>query len=312
MFVEKRERGKSTKFYLVHSFREAGKVIKIRRFLGTNLTKTELATKRKKAEHFIKEQIKHYEIIGNPLKQVLSDKEIKLLQTYQKQAIIKVHHLDERDWKRFSEVFSYDTNAIEGSTVTKNEVINLIEKNKIPNKSAEDIAEARNVAEAVLYLRKAKDHVSLRLIKKLHYIVFKESKSFAGKFRRKGVEVVVRDGLGNVVHTGAPSHKVSFLLEELIQWYNKNKNKYPPILLAAVVHNQFENIHPFQDGNGRVGRLLLNNVLIKHGLPPVNIHYKNRIEYYHTLQEFENKNNIKPTIELILKEYKKLKNDLKR
>ena len=74
-----------------------------------------------------------------------------------------------------------------------------------------------------------------------------------------------------VVHRGAPSASVKRLLVELAEWYDENKKKLPPLVLAAVVHNQFENIHPFQDGNGRVGRLLLNNILLKHGMPPVNI-----------------------------------------
>jgi Fic family protein len=102
------------------------------------------------------------------------------------------------------------------------------------------------------------------------------------------------------------------LLKELIDWYNKNKKEYSPLILATVVHNQFENIHPFQDGNGRVGRLVLNNILLKHDLPPVNIELRNRREYYGALQEYERNRNIRPTIELVLKEYKSLKRLLKR
>jgi Fic family protein len=118
--------------------------------------------------------------------------------------------------------------------------------------------------------------------------------------------------LGAVVHEGAPQTRINHLLKELIQWYNKNKIKYPGLILGAVVHNQFENIHPFVDGNGRVGRILLNNILIKHTLPPININLKNQLEYYYTLQEYENNQNIKPTIELYVNEYKQLEKDLKK
>jgi Fic family protein len=96
-------------------------------------------------------------------------------------------------------------------------------------------------------------------------------------------------------------------VKELVEWYDKFKTKYPPLVLAAVVHNQFENIHPFADGNGRVGRILLNNILIKHGLPPINIDFSRRQQYYAALQEYEKHQNIKPTIELLLSEYKTLK-----
>ena len=118
-------------------------------------------------------------------------------------------------------------------------------------------------------------------------------------------------GKNGVVHEGAPQSRVIFLLNDLIKWYKNNRHKYPALILAAVIHNQFENIHPFKDGNGRVGRLLLNNILIKNGLLPVNIELKHRIEYYHTLQEYEKNKNIKPTIKFLIKEYKETKKGMK-
>ena len=118
--------------------------------------------------------------------------------------------------------------------------------------------------------------------------------------------MVVRDGLGRVVHYGAPQSRVLSLLTELIEWYGKNQH-LPVLILASVIHNQFENIHPFRDGNGRVGRLLLNNILIKHSFPPVNIGFESRREYYLALQEYEKNHNLKPTIALLIKEYKRLK-----
>ncbi|MFH0837591.1 MAG: Fic family protein [Candidatus Aenigmatarchaeota archaeon] len=162
------------------------------------------------------------------------------------------------------------------------------------------------------YIRNTDEHISINLIKELHWMVFKSSKSFAGEFRKPDQEVVVVNGFGSVVHRGAPSSMVTRLLESLVDWYNKNKNKYSAIVLAAVVHNQFENIHPFADGNGRVGRLLLNNILLRHNKPPVNIELSNRKEYYTTLQEYEHNNNLRPMVELILKEYKNLRKMLEK
>jgi Fic family protein len=118
------------------------------------------------------------------------------------------------------------------------------------------------------------------------------------------------DGAGYVVHEGAPQARINHLLRELIRWYEKNKEKYPGLVLGAVIHNQFENIHPFRDGNGRVGRILLNNILIKHNLPPMNIDLKNRQEYYDSLQAYEKNHDIKPTLELFMKEYASLKKKL--
>jgi len=313
MHIEIREKQGKKKYYLAYSFRDDGKVRKIRKYLGQDISKAEIHKKIKTAESQIKEQLRVYNEIRDPLKTVLSGHELKILENMVSKRMPKIHHLSEREWLYFTEKFTYDTNAIEGSIVTFSEVKGILEEEKWPKHTTkEDISETYGVADAIRYIRKSKVHISIALIKKLHLLVFRNSKSFAGSFRKKGVEVVVRDRLGGIVHQGAPSKKISSLLIELISWYNKNKNKYPPILLAAVVHNQFETIHPFQDGNGRVGRLLLSNILLKHGLPPVNIELKNRKEYYFTLQEYQQKGNIRPTIELILKEYKQLKSQTKR
>lgn len=291
MHIEIRARGKREKYYLAHSFRRGGKVKKIRVYLGADLSKKELKIKREGAEKILRERIKEREIIRDPL----------------------ILHLNEGDWLEFAKLFTYDTNAIEGSSVTISEVGDILEKSKWPEKRAKwEVSETYGVAEAVKHIRKAKEHISLNLIKRLHRIVFENSKPFAGSFREKGTEVAVVDAAGNIVHRGAPSEKITKLLSELIKWYNKNKNKYSPLVLAAVAHNHFETIHPFKDGNGRVGRLLLNNILLKHGLPPANIELKNRSEYYSALQEYQKNSNMRPMLELVLKEYRALKIALKK
>lgn len=312
MHVEVRLQGRRKKYYLAHSFRKNKKVRKIRFYLGVNLAKNELAKKRMYAEEIIRERVKRYEFVHDPFYGILSSHELEELKILEVRGDIKILHLTEDDWTKFTQAFTYDTNAIEGSSVTASEVVGILKRGEWPEDRRKwEISETYGVAEAVNLIRKTKEHISLNLIKELHRVVFKNSKPFAGQFRSKGVEVGVVDAVGNVIHKGAPSSEIAKLLKELITWYNKNRKKYPPILLAAVVHNQFETIHPFQDGNGRVGRLLLNNILLKHNLPPVNIKLKNRKEYYIALQEYQKNRNIRPTIELLLKEYKALKRQLK-
>jgi len=308
MHIEKRKQGKRIKYYLAHSYREGKKVYKFRKYLGQDLKQEKLKERKRIAEKLILEEIHKYNIIKDPLHFELSKKEIEEIKALE--SPLKIFHLSEKDWKLFSEMFTYNTNAIEGSRLNQKEVNDLLEKDKWPKKSKEDIAEAYGVDEAIRFIRQTKDHISIDLIKKIHKIIFKNSSSFAGKLRKRGEEVVVMDSKVNVVHEGAPQSRINHLLKELINWYDKNKIKYPALVLGAVVHNQFENIHPFRDGNGRVGRILLNNILLKHGLPPVNIDFKNRAEYYNTLKEYELNKNIKPTIDLYMKEYKNLKKEL--
>ena len=312
MHLEIRQRNGLKKYYLAHSFRVGGNVRKVRVYLGADLSSEELNLKRKRAEAELKERLKESQAVGDPFITALSLSDLKKLETLEARGEVRVLHLSDLDWVKFKEAFTYDTNAIEGSLVEAKEVGDILRKRRWPDdRSKEDISETYGVAEAVDYIRGTEEHVSLKLIKELHKIVFKNSKPFAGKFREKSVEVAVANAYGNVVHRGAPSQQVERLLKELIRWYNQNKKRYPPIVLAAVVHNQFENIHPFQDGNGRVGRLLLNNVLLKHNLPPLNIEMRNRTQYYAALQAYETDHNIRPTLELMLKEYRALKKMLR-
>ncbi|MFH1722563.1 MAG: Fic family protein [Candidatus Altiarchaeota archaeon] len=313
MFIEiQKKRGKKF-FYLAHSFRHKGRIRKIRKYLGVNLSKEKIEELRLQADRAISFEIESLKGIRDPFKTVLSHDEIELIDSLISASFIRIDHLSDEDWMHFTEQFTFNTNAIEGSTVTIGETAEILERDKWPSeRSKEEIAETYGVAGAVSYIRKTKTHISLDLIKKLHKITFKNSKGFAGALRARGVEVVITDGRGNIIHRGAPAHKIEELLKELIVWYKANKKRYHSIVLAAVVHNQFENIHPFQDGNGRVGRLLLNNILLKADMPPVNIELKNRQKYYQAIQAYENKGNLRPTIELIIQEYKNLKKQLEK
>jgi len=310
MFVEERKTDSGKKYYLVQSYRDGTKVKKFREYLGYNLSKPKIQSLKEPAKVKIEYKIANLRKIKDPLKNLLSEEEIEKVKELQKE--IQIFPLSKEQWLQFTENFTYNTNAIEGSELDRKEVKEILEDNIWPReKSKEDISEAQGVKEAIDYIRQTKEHISVELIREIHKIVFKNSKSYAGLTRPRGLEVVISNGLGAIVHRGAPSEKVIELLEELAVWYNKYKSKYPPILLASVVHNQFENIHPFQDGNGRVGRILLNNILLKHKLPPVDITFENRQKYYSCLREHQNNQNIRPTIELLLEEYKALKKKLK-
>lgn len=311
MYLEIKVVGDRKKYYLVRAYRLLGKIKKARVFLGSNLPKQALSKRIKDAEIVLETKVSSVKKVGDPYKTILSERELNELKTLESRGKIALPHLSEEDWKKFVETFTYDTNAIEGSTVTKGEVRNILEENKWPDRSKEEISETSGVADAVSYIRKNDDELSIELIRKLHWIIFKNSKAFAGKIRPKGTEVAVVSASGDVIHQGVKSTQVASELSKLVRWYSQNKANYSPIVLAAVVHNQFEMIHPFQDGNGRIGRLLLNKILLKHKLPPVNIELKHRREYYGALRIYEIKGDVRPMLELILREYKSLKKLLK-
>ena len=296
MYIEKRKFGKNIKYYLVHSYREGKKVEKIRKYLGSNLSKQELERKKEKAEKIILEFLE--EINTNVFSFTLTKKQLEILNNYDKK--IGVLHLSEKEWETFVEDFVYNTNAIEGSTVTEEEVPEILNKKKPEN---EEEIETKGVAKAIEYLKNTKKDLSLNLLLKLHELCFKGSKSFAGKFRN--VNVVVKNSTGQILHSGVPKEELKEYLKDFIQWYKENQKKFKPLVLSAILHNQFEHIHPFQDGNGRVGRLLLNFILLKNNYPPINIMLEDRQNYYWTLREYSKKDNLKPTLEFLIKQYKK-------
>ena len=296
MYIEKRKSGKSIKYYLVHSYIENNKVEKIRRYLGANLSEKELKRKKEKTEEIILELLE--EINTKVFFFTLTKKQIETLNNYNNK--IKITHLSEKEWQNFTEDFVYNTNAIEGSTVTEEEVVEILHKKKA---EGEEEIETKGVAKAIEYIRKTKEDLSLNLLLKLHDFCFKGSKHFSGKFRN--VNVVIRNSRGEVLHAGVPKEELKNYLKDFIEWYKENQNKFKPLVLAAILHNQFEHIHPFQDGNGRVGRLLLNYILLKNNYPPINIMLEDRQEYYKSLYEYSRRDDLKPTLKLLIKQYNK-------
>ena len=177
MNVEIRKIGKRKKYYLAHSFREGKKVKKIRRYLGKDLSEKQLETLKKRAEEILKQQIQSYKVIRDPLKYELNEHELELISNLEAKGNLEINHLSEEEWKLFTELFTYNTNAIEGSEINQKEVKKILEENKWPREvNKEDISETYGVAEAIEFIRKTKEHISLSLIKKLHQIVFENSK----------------------------------------------------------------------------------------------------------------------------------------
>jgi len=313
MHLETREEGGKRRQYLAASYRKGGAVRKVRVFLGTNLLPKEVEIRRDRARAQLSARLLELQHLPDPYLAELPAEELERLKSLTRlDEMLKVHHLSEDDWERFTKAFTYDTNAIEGSTLESREVANILGKDKWPDKPKEEISETYGVARAVRLIRETDDALSLPLLLELHRLTFENSKHFAGQFRKPGVEVAILGPRGEIVHRGAPSREVPHLLEQLADWYRKYRQRYPPLLLAAVVHNQFENIHPFEDGNGRVGRLLLNNILLKHGLPPVNIELRNRKAYYASLQAYEQEHDLRPTLRLLRREYRALAHLLKK
>ncbi|MDN0076814.1 Fic family protein [Crenobacter sp. SG2303] len=178
--------------------------------------------------------------------------------------------------------WTYHSNAIEGNTLTLRETKVVLEGITVGGKSLREHFEATNHRDAILYVEEVvakQEPLSEWQIKNIHSLVLKGiDNEEAGRYR-----------LENVVIAGASTTPPDFLhldeeMQHLMTWY-ESAGQMHPIKRAAELHTRFVAIHPFVDGNGRTGRLLLNFELMKAGYPPAVIRKEDRLAYYDALDD---------------------------
>lgn len=192
----------------------------------------------------------------------------------------------------------YNSNAIENSTLTLEDTEDILIRNKIrTDHEIREIYEAKNLASAIEYLMDNTDReISVDLILFLHKTLLTNIRNeIAGRFRAG--DEWVRVG----THIGANPDFVNGLIYELVNKYNSDNETFF-IEKIAYFHAEFENIHPFADGNGRIGRLLTNEQLDMLSLPPIIIPNKSKFdEYYPALDEYANTGKLDKLSELFAK-----------
>ncbi|MDA4111740.1 MAG: Fic family protein [Thaumarchaeota archaeon] len=200
----------------------------------------------------------------------------------------------------FSIRFTYDTQRIEGSTLTLRETAQLLENKISPSgKPIEDAKEAEAHNKVFLEMIGLKRDLSQELIQDWHWKIFKETKpDIAGKIRRHGIRIT-----GSRFVPPAPV-ELQPLLDEFFNWYDESKTKTNPVELAGQAHLKFVTVHPFVDGNGRIGRLLMNFILHRHGYPMLDIEHERRMTYYSSLERSQIKRDDRPFLNWFFKKYK--------
>lgn len=184
--------------------------------------------------------------------------------------------LPEEVWKRTGALNTWGTNAIEGNTLTRDEVEQvLLEQKSVGNRPLGDILETTQHAIAFANLReRRKSPIRAATALELHEEVFKSVKADAGQWRRVNVRIA------GMKYVPPRMERVAPLMTEWAESYTKRDTEgEDPLVLGAWMHFEFESVHPFSDGNGRVGRLLLNLHLLKHNWPPVHILPPDRDRY---------------------------------
>jgi len=190
----------------------------------------------------------------------------------------------------------YNSNAIENSTLTLEETEKILLQIDLDRFITErEIFEAKNLARVVLYINeKAKEQeLNIEVILSLHKMLISNIRDdIAGRFRKNNEHVRV----GNYI-APAPK-KIMEMVEKMLVEYNTT-NHENIIKRIARLHLTFEHIHPFIDGNGRIGRVINNYLLIREGFVPINIKFIDRKMYYEAFKEFDEKGKIKIMEEIV-------------
>lgn len=191
---------------------------------------------------------------------------------------------------------TYHTDKIEGSTLTMRETQVVLFENQTVNKSLIEQLEAKNHQTAWNFLLKQISDKTFALdekfILKLHAILMNGILADAGCYRSHPVRIV-----GSRTVT-ANYMKVPILIEELVSDINKKPDDF--LNHCAGIHSRFEQIHPFGDGNGRIGRLLLQAMLLNNNYPPAIVEQDKKIRYYEGLEKSQIKYEYYLLVELII------------
>jgi len=268
-------------FYLSEQVRIKGKYKKIQVYLGKYIPKdlTEFSFRLARKE---KELIKKY--IGELfiIEKNFNKEQIEKIESLRLDFKYKIFNLPafktEQIWTRYAVQFIFESNAIEGSKLSQAEVSSIV-KRKYLKKTIErrEIKEVKNSIAAFNLIRHGEFKLNQHQIINLHKLLVE---GLGVKTGYKKAAVIVNN------KPTTPAGRVRAEMGLLLKWRQDNKkSRRHPLAIAADFHQRLEYIHPFEDGNGRVGRLLFNLILFQYGYPPILFLYKNRQAYFNALNQ---------------------------
>ncbi|MCK4757521.1 MAG: Fic family protein [Thermoplasmata archaeon] len=181
----------------------------------------------------------------------------------------------------FAKEFIFNSNNIEGSKIPAQEVKKIIETGSSKHNIANEVREVYNSIDAMDYIQKG-FKFNIASIKRLYYVLTKDLVMQNGEPYPRGFKK--ESNVVNNMET-VPPEMVESRLTELLDHYKKNRSNSHPLELAFDFHLHYEEIHPFLDGNGRTGRLVMNRILMDHGYFPVTIYSDNSRAYFNAISK---------------------------
>ena len=276
VYIDRIKSGDKTFYYLGKTLRiGADKWKKIRIRLGTKKPSKNIIAGKLKELRLEEYKIYNEDYIDANKLEIIDD----FKEVYQSHLKNLPKTIIEKTESDFVIRFTYNSNAIEGNRLTLRDTYLIINEKQIPSGAPpKDYNEVINGREAFDFLKKYKDKLTIEFIEKLNGIITKNTGVlYSGRIRFFPIKISGADFV-------PPNEKdVLRLLKEMINFYYENKNKFHPFVMACLIHAKFVEIHPFEDGNGRTGRALMNWVLMKGGYPKLFIPVKNRQQYYEAI-----------------------------
>lgn len=226
--------------------------------------------------------------------------EINAVLIHYKNRFLKLDKLTQKEvFENFILSFSVNSTSIEGNTIGLKEASDLFLKDKIPkNKTLREVNDLKNTKKVVLMLRENPVEIDGDLIVKIHDLLLENIDE------RKGIRSHEIRILGQPFKPSEARY-IRADIKLLLDWYKQNKTKLNPLVLATLFHHKFEKIHPFSDGNGRTGRVLMNHILALEGYPPFIITKKFREDYLDAMNQAD-KALVKSLINSSFEDYKDL------
>lgn len=277
--------------YAEYSFRLPDGTIKK---ISKLIKKREDKEKKKIKEYFFKKEVESYKKYAlNTYKPdtALTKEKITKIESMKAEYKQLIKNLTKKQISdildRFTINFTYESNAIEGNSLTLKDVTLILAENIVPKgKDLREVYETRNtrVANDLLFNNKIK--ITIKDIIKLHSVLVEDTGV------EKGFKKIPNFLLMRKLKTTSPE-KVEEEMKKLVDWYHSIKGKEHPIKIAAEFHGRFEKIHPFEDGNGRAGRILINAILLDNDYPPMIIRKTMRTSYFSALEAYDNGHKLK-------------------
>ncbi|MBU0959319.1 MAG: Fic family protein [Nanoarchaeota archaeon] len=206
--------------------------------------------------------------------------DVEAILHHYKKKFLKEHILTQAEiFESFLINFAVNSTSIEGNTITLKQAYNLFKENILPkNKTLREVHDLTNTKKVIDYLKDKKPKIDAELLIKIHDMLLENIDMRKG-FRNHDIKI-----LGQPFKPSSARY-VKADVNVLLDWYKENKNKLHPLILAILFHHKFENIHPFSDGNGRTGRVLMNHILDLLGYPPIVISNRHREQYLNSMKD---------------------------